>query len=89
MKPFFPSPRQISTNSPKYQSRPNLSPTPKLQMNLNFLKRPQNRGLVYAVIAASGILYEIFLSKERRFILIAAYSIVILVGLFYYLKSIE
>jgi len=58
-------------------------------MNLNFLKQVRIRGLIYAVIAIAGISYEIFFSKEVRPFLIVMYSLVILIGIFYYLRAPE
>ena len=58
-------------------------------MNLNILKQAGIRGLIYAVIATAGILYEIFFSKEIRPFLIVMYSLVILIGIFYFRRSPE
>ena len=53
-------------------------------MNFNILKQARIRGLIYAVIAIAGILYEMFFSKELRPFLIVMYSLVILIGIFYF-----
>ena len=58
-------------------------------MNFNILKQASIRGLIYAIIAVIGILYEVFFSKEIRPFLIAMYSIVILIGIFYFQRSSE
>ncbi len=58
-------------------------------MNLNFLKQVRIRGLIYSVIAMGGIVYEIFFSNKIRPFLIVMYSLVILIGIFYYLRAPE
>jgi len=58
-------------------------------MNLNFLKQVRIRGIIYAVIAVVGISYEIFFSKEIRPFLLVMYSLVILIGIFYYFRAPE
>jgi predicted membrane channel-forming protein YqfA (hemolysin III family) len=58
-------------------------------MKPTIFKQSKVRGLVYAFIALAGILYEFFFAKEKRPFLIAAYSLVIFVGIFYYLRSSE
>jgi predicted membrane channel-forming protein YqfA (hemolysin III family) len=58
-------------------------------MFLNFLKQVRLRGLIYAVIAVAGIIYEIFFSKETRPFLVVMYSLVIVIGIFYFLRAPE
>ncbi len=58
-------------------------------MNLNILKQARFRGLVYAIIAVAGISYEIFFSKEIRPFLLVMYSLVIIIGIFYFLRTPE
>jgi len=58
-------------------------------MNLNILKQARIRGLIYSVIAVAGIVYEIFFSKEIRPFLIGMYSLVILIGIFYFFRAPE
>jgi hypothetical protein len=58
-------------------------------MILNFLKQIRIRGIIYAVIAITGIIYEIFISKEVRPFLLVMYSLVIVIGIFYFLRAPE
>ena len=56
-------------------------------MNLNMLKKTGTRGLIYAMIALAGLIFELFFSKEMRSFLIVMYPIVMFIGLFYFFRG--
>ena len=58
-------------------------------MKINILKQTKIRGLIYAIIASAGISYEIFFPEEIRPFLIAAYLLVVFIGIIYYRRSPE
>jgi len=39
------------------------------------------RGIIYSTVATAGILYEIFIANQERFIVLAGYSLILIVGL--------